>query len=740
MQIFYQMNTRNQSFIEMHKYLEAIGIKNNKYMLTLLDKDLAYIDPHDPNLNTFMKSKVLRECMSNFWYFVREVVRIPDQGGSGGGIRLKLHRGNMAYFFCSVYNMNIFLDLPRQHGKTLGALIRYLYLFNFGTSNAVIAFLHKALDGSKDNLQNLKNLRDCLPPYLRMDQPFKRAADGKNAKASDTILRLEHAANRNKIITVASARNKVAAQNLLRGKSIPLLWGDEWAFSPYNEVIYLNTVPAFKRAADNSRRNGAPYGILFTTTPGFLTSSEGLFAYQMKEDAVPFSETWYDKTYPEIMEIMDANTKSTFVYIRFTYNQLGSTEVWFKEICRTMQNKWEDIRREVLLEWSNGSDNSPFTLDELETVSRLTKDPIAVIDVLGGKFTVNLYDKIEYSRSGRPVDPPIIGVDVSGGYRRDSSAFTIVDSRSTKVIGDFKCNYISQIDLSKVIYEIVTKHMTNAIINVERNGGFGASVIALLKKAGLTKNLYYEFKERVLEERFEGPGAIKKTKAIVKVYGLDSTKNVRELLIEILRERMDSHKDKFISRRLYDEFIGLEVKKNGKIEHSSNTHDDLTFSYLMALYVWYEGKNLKEQFGITKQGLKTDEDIDDTIFDVGTETVDIYEETILLQEDIINDKFGDKTPMQKFSEMKNAMGQTYQEWIKGEEAKEEAQLQEALRDPVFLKAYAYKYNLTKDSVEEIKSRNIDISIPDEVFLDFNTDIHEKQYSQYQGNLAKYLKD
>ena len=83
-------------------------------------------------------------------------------------------------------------------------------------------------------------------------------------------------------------------------------------------------------------------------------------------------------------------------FIRFTYNQLRSTEVRFKEICRTMQNKWEDIRREVLLEWSNGSDNSPFTLDELETVSRLTKDPIAVIDVLGGKFTVNLYDKIEY--------------------------------------------------------------------------------------------------------------------------------------------------------------------------------------------------------------------------------------------------------------------------------------------------------------------------------------------------------
>ena len=87
--------------------------------------------------------------------------------------------------------------------------------------------------------------------------------------------------------------------------------------------------------------------------------------------------------------------------------------------------------------------------------------------------------------------------------------------------------------------------------------GFGASVISLLRKAGITKNLYFEHKEKILEERFEGPGAIKKTKALVKVFGLDSTKNIRELLMEILRERMDNHKDKFVTRQLYDEFIGL---------------------------------------------------------------------------------------------------------------------------------------------------------------------------------------
>ena len=55
-----------------------------------------------------------------------------------------------------------------------------------------------------------------------------------------------------------------------------------------------------------------------------------------------------------------------------------------------------------------------------------------------------------------------------------------------------------------------------------------------------------------------------------------------------------------ISRMIYNELIGMEQKRNGKVEHGSNTHDDLVFSYLMAMYVWYEGKDPKEHFNILK--------------------------------------------------------------------------------------------------------------------------------------------
>ena len=258
-----------------------------------------------------------------------------------------------------------------------------------------------------------------------------------------------------------------------------------------------------------------------------------------------------------------------------------------------------------------------------------------------------------------------------------------------------------------------------------------------MKKAGITNNLYYEFKDKIIEERFEGPGAIKRIKQLTKVFGLDSTKGVRELLMEILKERMDNHKDKFVSKRLYDEFLGLEVKRNGKIEHSTNTHDDLTFSYLMALYVWYEGKNLKEAFGINKTVLKTDEDVDDIVFDAAVETVEIYEETIQLQKDLAKDDPSELSPMDKLKEAQRAIGMTYQEWIKAEDAKEKEALETALQYPQFLKAYAYKYNLTKEDVDLIRNQQ-DGKLPDQVFISlYSNDTPTGNDSHLSGNLSRF---
>ena len=145
--------------------------------------------------------------------FLREVVRIP---GANGTIRYKLTRANLALNFCMALNLNIFLEIPRQNGKTVSAAIRYLYIFLFGTTNAKMAFLHKNAEGSKDNLQTMKDIRDCLPPYLQMKE--RPLGNGKTDKGRDSVTLLTNPFNNNNIKTFASATNKLKAASILRGR------------------------------------------------------------------------------------------------------------------------------------------------------------------------------------------------------------------------------------------------------------------------------------------------------------------------------------------------------------------------------------------------------------------------------------------------------------------------------------------------------------------------------------------
>ena len=274
-----------------------------------------------------------------------------------------------------------------------------------------------------------------------------------------------------------------------------------------------------------------------------------------------------------------------------------------------------------------------------------------------------------------------------------------------------------------------------------KDNGFGTAVIALLKKTAIKRNLYYEYKDKIVEE-YAGNGVhTVKKKKLQRVFGLDSSKNVREILIGLLRERMEHHKDKFNSKLLYNEFLGLEVKRDGKVAHSSNTHDDLTFSYLMALYVWYEGKDLKERYGITKQTLKTDEDVDDSVFDVVDDTVDITDDINDMQKEMLTDGKDQENNEAQINALRKAqhdIGISYDKWDKSEVEKEKYYLTELLRShPDTLKAYAYKYHMSTEDINIMKDQlNKDDALDlAGVFYD-----NDKEYKVLQGNLSNFYND
>ena len=714
--VYYHHSTSNKSFIDMAMYLKDRGVKHYEFMLLLLDPDLAGVDPYDPRLSTVMKTKILREILYNPWYFIREVVRIP-QAGKAGGIPFVLHRGNLAMLFCLMLNLNTMCILPRQTGKTYCAVVWYLYLFNFGTNSSEISFLNKKFDDSKNNLARVKDTRELLPSYLRMDQMF--GPGGEKLKGRNSVESMTHPVNRNIIRTVASARDKTSAASLMRGRTTSIIYIDEYAFIKHNKIIYMNMVPAWNTAANNARQNHKPYGMLITTTPGMLATEEGEYCFQAMGNATKFNEGWYDLTYNEIMDIINTNERSTFVYIEYSYQQLGYSEQWFRDLCRNMELDWDAIRREVLLEWSPSVENSPFRKEDLDTIRNLLRAPIGSFMVFN-KYPILVYERMDQRHV------PLVGVDCSGGYQRDSSAITIVDSWTTRVTAEFNCNWIPTLDLAAVILELVTKYMPNAVVNIERNGGFGATVIAKLLTTSIKRNLFFTIKDKVIEERIGG-GQSMVRKQKTKVFGSDSTHEEREKLMDILRNRVDFHKDKIVSKTIYDELCGLEVKKNGRIEHSSNTHDDQIFSWLWALYIIYEGGELMRTWGIERHEIKTDAELDEAVYDFdkpGT-TIDLdFGVTSLETQEMIDQQ------MQQLNQGPGKM--LYQEWVKKEVENDKKALEKLLRDPEARKAYAQQMHLNPSELEPTGLT----TIPDEVFL--SGDPTDMNQGPDQGNLSGFL--
>lgn len=256
--------------------------------------------------------------------------------------------------------------------------------------------------------------------------------------------------------------------------------------------------------------------------------------------------------------------------------------------------------------------------------------------------------------------------------------------------------------------------------------GFGRSVIQRLVKTNVKKNLYFEIKDKVIEETVTGH-MVTKRNALVKCYGLNSNREVRARLIELLYDRVNYHKDKFIAPIIHQEMTGMVVKRTGKVEHSDQTHDDQVFSYLMALYVWYDGKNVMENWNLVKNTLRTDEDEEivagDIARDSETDTVPIEELEIIADDDV-------QLQLQYLNDQKRGiLSQDFEALIHKREDEQVKSM--AATDPVFRKAIHNAYN-----IEDAPETRTTILLPDSIYTDedesfeYDVELHGNLYGDF----------
>lgn len=596
---FYHISTSNLSFIQTARDLKSLDINNNAFFLALYNPDLADVDPFSPNLTKEQVQAIINECIINPWYFIRECVRIPEQGGGtgpGAGSKFRLHRGNLAACWCFFRNIDLYLVIPRQCFKTHSMLACLNWAYIFGTSNSVFNFSNKSQKDSDDNLRKMKEQKDVLPIYMqhRYGIEIDESGDFKQVKGLDNVRTMTNPVNGNRIDSKPSAATEEKADGIGRGNSAPIQFYDEVEFTKYIGTIIMAAGPAYVRAAENAKKNGAMYGRIFITTPGNIDSQPVKDSMSTREQAAVFTERLYDMTEEDIAAFMKANSRNGIIYIEFNYKQIGMDEEWYQKVCAV--SNWDKIKikREVLLQRIRGTSESPFDPDDLDTINGFRKEPIDEI-MVNKIFTLYVYEKLDKTV------PYIMGVDCATGVNNDNTVLMIIDPYTLHPVACMKTPLADAVETAQNIIHVVNRYIPKALVAIESNH-LGSAIIAILKRSSIAANLYYDIDKAMVpdvETRLDKHGMVMNDPNNRRFYGVATTATTRPMMMQILLRHVAERKSDFICRELIDDLNNLIQKASGKIEAAQGEHDDVVMAYLIALFVYYHGSKLS-RYGITK--------------------------------------------------------------------------------------------------------------------------------------------
>lgn len=594
--IFYDTETTNLTFLQVANDLRRLGIKNNKFFLRLNDKGLQGIDPHGPLVykSEELVYRIINECMNNIWYYLREVAMIADQGNNKGA-RYKLSRGNLAATWCFINSISHYFGMPRQCGKTQSEISNILWAYLFGITNSEMSFFAIDQDLTSVNLNRLKTQRSLLPTYLQLNEEV--VIDeilGTKDRAVDNVRKVYNPMTKNTIYTKGKASTKDKAVTMGRGLSLPIYWFDEFDFMDYVDEIVMAAGPSFITASDNAIANNSIACRIMTSTPGDLDSAAGKASMTIINKMCRWSEKWYDMGPEKAKEIIEKNSEIGITEIKYSYQQLGKDDAWFRKQCMSVGYDEIKIRREILLQRIRGSSDSPFSQEDLMALQEKT---LTIIDeILISDYRIDIY------RTLNPEIPYLVGVDVASGIDSDNTAITITNPYTLQADAEFKSPCIGTYDLKRLLYTLIRKYLPKSLLCIERNH-CGDAVIDELWNTQIRRNIFYNEKKDLIDN-----GALKVDhgREITepekrRLRGVWTGKNSRQLMMDLLMVTVQEHKERISSTFLLNDILALVIK-NGKIQAGAGEHDDNVMSYLITLYVYTYAKNLK-RWGIVK-GMK----------------------------------------------------------------------------------------------------------------------------------------
>jgi len=596
------LETRNESFLRLARLLKYMGIKNHAFMLALHNPLLRNVDPHDPNLDLETKQMIAEECKINFWYYIREVARVPAVAGNDH-VPFRANRANIAVFWLFFNHITTYLIQPRQTGKSLSIGELLAWALDLGTQNTSLSVLTKDDKLRAKTSLTIREIINVLPEYVR----FMTKKDIKNSERITVKLF-------NNILDLYVGRNDPkAADNVGRGMTTPIVQIDEFAYIPNIEITLPVLLAATTAAREAAERAGAPYGTIFTTTAGKLNTKEGKFAYEVYKAAMRWTEELYDlKDQKELKEVVNKNCRGPqkLILLEFNHRQLGFTDEWLKERMAAALADGEDAECDYLNKWIAGNTQHPLDKELLEIIKNSEiKNPRIEITEYG--YIIRWY--VTEQRLGEILhsDSLILSLDTSDAVGNDDIALVIRLASTGEVVAAGTYNETNLITFSDFIVSLLEKYDNMVFIPERRSSAIAMLdyILRIMHSKNINPfrkifnwvyddiNKYKDKYKDLLSKRSPSMETIAELKKYFGFATSGAGKTSRSLLYgNIFKSSAKYTGDKVRDSILIEQILSLTVR-NGRIDHTKSGKDDMVMSWLLG-YWFLTNANNKHLYGI----------------------------------------------------------------------------------------------------------------------------------------------
>ena len=592
-------STNNESFIRLSYVFKRRGIKNHLFLLALHDPSLEFVDPHSRELTMVQILAVAKETRENYWYYLREVVRVDDSG-TGESTYFKANRANIAQAWCFWDYVNTLTILIRQKGKSLMHDVLYTNILNITGQGSRIQLLTKDSTLRGVNVDRLKDL------YTKLPSIFQTA----KKKDKQNIEIIENTNLNNTMQITLAQKSKLAAVNVGRGPTITVHGGDEVAYD-YNIDISLPVMlAAGTTAKKNARARGKPAGTCLYTTVGYLDTTSGKFIHKLYSGGLQWSDEFYDiPSREELHMLLKKNCVGIMdiMVIEFNHTGLGMSDEELADDIRATGSTGVQAEVEFLNKWAKGSSSSVLSRKLINVLSKSKEEPMST-EISPNGFILRWYvDKEEYLNKDI-----VFGLDLSEMIGSDSGSLFGIDpiTGETVVCGDYNTANIN--DFGEFIYWFLKRYRKSVLIG-ERKSVMLAVFDQIANLFGDSENIFKRVFNLSVDDRSIYNLTSDRRTSTLDAYNMSrkgfgymtsgSGSQSRQALFNKLIPSIELLGCQMKDKLLISQVTKLE-EKNNRIDHTSNEHDDMVIAYLLVQWFLTTAKNL-EYYGLNKETILT---------------------------------------------------------------------------------------------------------------------------------------